>query len=748
MRAAPSHPRLAPCELDGQRHESGRPGLPCARQLSQDIEGAISGATISCECTGSPGGEHVCLPPRWSDRRSMVGIGSAIGRLLSTLAFGGGIAAIMVGLGTRDLESYEHAFFSLNRGTALQTLEVLGHPVYTLGIGLGTRLPLSGSLGASPIAAVAPYMPSPLTYWALMAFSIGAAVMIARHALEPMCGRVASWFAMVLLFCSLPMVNYAVTDDWPEGVVNYCVFVGCVFAPHALLALRHAQVSSNVRRLVGLSLVGAAWGLIGLSHPGLWPLLAAALVLTATLALCRSDHPLRARLTIVAALAVASFVAVALQLPDFVRELDIARESGAIGRAVLGPSGRLISANGFPFGSVDPRMPFTFLVMALLSLSIGLTLGDPYSRRLTVVSALMSIVLAIAAASVTPGSAVYAPSTTWMLRDPAMAFAILSAACAAGALRRSRELRSVVGVGPVVAVLAIAGLQGPSLAASLILTDIPTGASWNQDMTTRQARVSVRGLDRDRVPPGERLALWPGVRRSMRQENMASTDFADAGYLLSTAWTKQRTMAGLVSPNTVLFDQATDLSPQILCNPNAVGFLQLRYLVMPPDADCEPWARLSAVQVDNRFDLAVATAWDDMVRAFSLADVSERVARAPALSAGSILLPALVPLSGTSLTIGASSVAIRLAHPSLAEGHALVLPVAYDSAWHTSSGQVRNAGGLVALVGVDNRQVHVDYVPDSVAVLRAASMTLAQVLAVVGFLGLACVRPARPTPGD
>ena len=199
---------------------------------------------------------------------------------MSTLAFGGGIAAIMIGFGTRDLESYEHAFFSLDRGTAVQAVEVLGHPVYTLAIGLGARLPLQSNLGASPVAALAPYMPAPLTYWALMAFSIGAAVMVARHALEPMCGRVVSWLAMVLLFCSVPMVNYTVTDDWPETAVTYCVFVGCVFAPHALLALRNSHVSSSVRRLAGLSLAAVVWSLVGLSHPGLWPLLGGSLVLT------------------------------------------------------------------------------------------------------------------------------------------------------------------------------------------------------------------------------------------------------------------------------------------------------------------------------------------------------------------------------------------------------------------------------------------------------------------------------------
>lgn len=669
----------------------------------------------------------------------------AVRRLTSALAFGGSMAAIALLVGTRDMESYEHAFFSLDRGTAVQAVHVLGHPVYTLAIGLGVRLPLQASLGASPVAALAPYMPAPLTYWALLAFSIAAVVMVVRHALEPVCGRLVSWLAMVLLFCSVPMVNYTVSDDFPEAAVTYCAFVGCVFAPHALLALLDSHASSNARRLAGLSVAGTVWSLVGLSHPGFWPLLAGALVLAATLALCRSDHPFRTRLTVVAVLAAASLLAVALQVPDLARELNIAREAGEVRRSILlVPTQSLISANLFPFGPVGARMPFMFLVMALLSLSIGLTLNDAHARRLIVGSALMSIVLGVGAATLSPGLSAYAPSSTWVLRDPAAAFAVLSAACAAGAVRRSRGVNRFVRAGPVVAALVLAGLQGPSFAASVVLREIRGPGnrpwSWNQDMTTPEGRASIRGLTRARVSPGERLALWPGVRNKMRDAQGTSTDFADAGYLLVTAWTKQRTMRGLVEPNEGLFNQTSDLSSQVLCDSSAVRFLRLRYLLMPPDVECGPWTRLPGLLVDGWLEVGAATEWDDMVRALPVARVSERVGREPALSAGSLLLPALVPLSGTSLRVAASRVVIRLDDSSVAGGQALVLPVAYDAAWRASSGRVHNVGGLVALIGVDQRQVTVDYVPDGVAVLRAASMTVAQLLAVVGLLGLAFVR--------
>src|SRR3989338_5873691 len=138
---------------------------------------------------------------------------SSLGRFLSTIAFGGAIAALLILAGTRDLEGYDHSFFSLDRGTAVEAVEVLGHPVYTLALGLGVRLPLHGSLGASPAAAIAPVVPAPLTYWLLMTCAMATALLVVRHALEPLCGRIVSWLATVLLFCSPPIVNYAIYDD-------------------------------------------------------------------------------------------------------------------------------------------------------------------------------------------------------------------------------------------------------------------------------------------------------------------------------------------------------------------------------------------------------------------------------------------------------------------------------------------------------------------------------------------------------
>ncbi|MBI4487123.1 MAG: hypothetical protein HY655_14055 [Acidobacteria bacterium] len=664
----------------------------------------------------------------------------AVYRLTSTLVFAGGIATIVSVLGTRDLEGYDLSFFSLNRGTAVQTVQVLRHPVHTLAIGLGARLPLHGSLGASPAAALAPHLPAPLTYWLLLVLSIGAAAMLVRHALEPLVGSVLSWLALVLLFCSAPMVSYTVYDDWPENAVTYPAFVACAFAPHAWLALIASRTSPTIRRLAGLAVAGALWALIAVAHPGHWPLLAASLALAWTLALLRSDHPLRARLTAVAGLAAASLVPVVLQAPDILRELYVAgtNEGSGMQRLVEGATDNLLSANAYPFGQVGSRLPFTYLVLAMVSLVIGLTSKEAHLRRLIVGGALMSLALGLGASTLPAGTAPYSPSIAWGLRDPATAFAVLGASCAAAAARGWRGANRLLRTGSALTALLLAGLQGPAYAAGLISRE-PGGRSlrWNQDMTAPETRVSMRGLLPGKVPPEGRLAFWPGVRDEMRNRRQPTADFVDAGYLLVTAWTKDRTMRGLVEPNDLLFNQVVELSPAVLCSAPAVRFLQLRYLLLPRNVDCAPWSRVPGLLVDGWLDVGVARDRDDRIRALPVVSVDDRISRAPALSPGSRLLNLLMPLSGTSISITSRGVDVRLDTPSLADGRAIVLPVAYDPAWRPSSGRPQNIGGLLALVGVDQHQITVEFVPDAVARLRAVSMTLAQILAVVALIALA-----------
>jgi hypothetical protein len=657
-------------------------------------------------------------------------------RLIAALAFGGCLACAAIAVGTRDLESYETAVFSLNRGTGVETVGVLGQPVHTLSLGLGVRLPLHGNLGASPAAWLAPYLPVPVTYAMLLTLAIAAAVLLVWHGLEPTCGRLIAWLAAALLFCSVPMVNYTIYDDWPETAVTYCAFVGAVFAPHAMLAVLHAGRSRAARLVASSSVAATVAALLSLAHPGYWPLLAAALVLGALLALCRTDHPWRARLTVVATLGVVSLAAVVLPSFDILRDFHATAAGGDTDRAVDSFSEDVLTTNLLP-SEIDARVPFTYLLLAAVSIVVAMASPRAHLRPIIVGSACASIALAFGTTMLSPRGTVsaLAPSNSWALRDPAGAFAVLSGAWAAAATRglSISPLRWVA-----VAALAIAALQGPIYVVRLVTPELVNEQAWTRDLIAREDRASNRGLTPTRVPRGTRLALWPGVRQSMRSSRLPSTDFADAGYLLVTAWTKQRTMRGLIEPNGVLFNQTIELSARILCDEQAVRFLQLRHLMRPGDVDvCAPWSRIPDLRVDDWLDVDVATAVDYRIRGVPAGHLAEPMSRKPALSDDSELLAALLPLPGTTLNIEPPTVALRFDDVRVAQGQALVLPIAHDPAWRSSAGQLRNAGGLLAVVNVDQPQVRLTFVPDVVGVLRALALSLAQLLALAGLLGLA-----------
>ena len=75
--------------------------------------------------------------------------------------------------------------------------------------------------------------------------------------------------------------------------------------------------------------------------------------------------------------------------------------------------------------------------------------------------------------------------------------------------------------------LTLAALQGPAYAVALVHRGspewTPNSKAWNRDTTPPEARVSIRGLARDRVQPGERLALWPGESNRMRFAKRATS---------------------------------------------------------------------------------------------------------------------------------------------------------------------------------------------------------------------------------
>ncbi len=671
---------------------------------------------------------------------------------LATLLFAGAVAGGIVFFGTRDLESYEHAFFSLDRGTGVASVHLLGHPVYTSSVGLGVRLPLQSSFGASPAAPAARFLPAPVSYWLLITFSFACTLLVLRHALEPLCGRLATWIAALLVFCSVPIVTYAVYNDWPDVTFTYSAMMACVFAPQALLASLAAPRPVRARTIGALSVAALAWGAVALSHPGYWAHLAVTLVCGAGLAMVRSDLLWRHRLIAVALLAVVTMLPVAAQAPDILRELNIpGADTSAIGRYTEPQEGALVAANLFPFGTLGPRMPFSHLLLALLSLAMGATIADRVTRRLAVGAGLASVVLAIGAASLPAGSTAYSPTAIWTLRDPAAGFAILAAAAVVAGLR-SGGTRLPVQRLALTALLVVA-LQGPVYAARLVFTNVADPESvdtptqwdnqgiWTRDMTSPAERVRLRGLALNTQPAGERLALWPGVREAMRTDRVPATDFADAGYTLVSAWTKQRTMRGLIRPNELLFSQTVELSADILCSAEAIAFLQLQYLVAPPATTCGPWTPLSGVRIDERYALFSAGAIDARVRTLAAASASDRLRLQPALVEGSPLLRALTPVNGSAVRLEPSGAQVQLDDPAAMADLALVLPVAYDTAWQTSDGRLQNIGGLLTLTDVRQPRASLEWVPDRVAWLRAGAMALAQILTLLGFIGLVSVPP-------
>jgi hypothetical protein len=640
-------------------------------------------------------------------------------------------------VGAHDLECYENAFQSLDRGTDARHVTVLGQPIYTLSLGLGVRLPLHGNLGASPAALLAPRLSAPLAHWLLLAAALAAAIVVVRMAIEPSGGAAVFWPAVLLLFCSAPLVAYTVHNDWPETAVTYCALVAGVFAPHAFLELTRISRPER-KRLAQLGLAALVFGAVAASHPGYWPQLGGALTLSMALLLTRGSDTFRERLLAILVVGVAATLGVLIHVPDVLREASL---GAGLQRDTQGPTGELLLTHLFPLSNPGARLPFTLLPLAIVSV-VGSVVVAPGWRLRVVASGVVSIGLAVAASTLTPGSGAIAPSTTWTLRDAATVFAVLSGSLAASALvGRGRR-----GWG-VAALLAVAAAQGPLYAASLLWAPPPAvGHPWNHDWRSAATRLTARGMPMVALPPGLRIAMWPGGRAEMRATGHASTDWADAGYPMVTAWTKNRTMAQLVRPNDILFDQVTDLSARVLCDPGAAGFLRLRYLLLPPGEPCEGWTLQPGALVDARWAVATS-ARDDRVRTVHLRDVSSAVGQQPALGDDLALLHALIPQPGTSLALGADQVWLTVTAAARGDDVAVVIPVAYDPAWHTSTGRVISLGGLLAVSGADRAQFELKFVPDAALRIRAIGMRLAQGLSLVGLVGWLVAGGAGRRPG-
>jgi hypothetical protein len=234
----------------------------------------------------------------------------------------------------------------------------------------------------------------------------------------------------------------------------------------------------------------------------------------------------------------------------------------------------------------------------------------------------------------------------------------------------------------------------------------------------------------------------PGAGLALRSRKLPQAHFADAGYVLVTASTKQRTMRGVVEPNDVLFAQSTYLSAAVLCRPAAVAFLQLNYLLAPAATDCDGWrVVMPPLTLDDWLVLHGTGSVDTRVRALSSAAISDAVRHEPAFSAGSSLLAMLTPLAGTSVTLGPRDVVIRQEQPSIHGALTLLFPVAYDSAWQSSSGRIENIGGLVALTGANDRRIVLSFSPDMTSMSRVGAVILAQLFTCLGLIGMTGIAP-------
>jgi hypothetical protein len=651
-------------------------------------------------------------------------------RTIQAFAFSAIVATALVVVGTRDFETYESAFVSLDRGTALPAASVAGQPVYTLALGLGTRLPLHGNLGASPAAAVARVLPAPVTHWLLLALSMAAGALVVLRALEPVSGRLVAWWSVALLFVSLPMVAYTVHNDWSETAVTYCALVGGMFAPHAWPGLRDGAATR--RRLESVGLLALVASLLAMAHPGYWPQTAAAIGLSGLLLFARPAARPRDRWTALVAVGAATMAGAAIHLPDFAHELAL---GAGLGRDAQGPADSLIGPHLFPLFPPGSKDPFMLLALTLAALAAAAK-GDRRSSALVVGCSIAALAFGVGAylppSWLTAGF--FLPTASWTLRDPAGVFAVMSGAFAAAALRQTSPAWARKAI---VAAMALASVQSLGY-AGMLLRQAPAAnfRPWNHDGADPGARPQVRGMP-GQAAAGDRLALWPGVREEMRQAGRASTDWADAGQTLVTAWTKNRTAAHFVGPHGYLFDQAVDLPSELLCDAATVSFLRLRHLVVPPGQTCQGWV-VSSARIDDRWTWATWVGGEDArVRAIPAASLTASLREDPALANGSTLMRLLMPQEDTVLEIDTARHVFRISGAGLEpDGRILVLPVAHDPGWRVSSGRTSAVGGLLAIAGWPAGEIGVWFAPDAGLRTRAVGMAVAQLLGIFGLLVL------------
>jgi hypothetical protein len=444
-------------------------------------------------------------------------------------------------------------------------------------------------------------------------------------------------------------------------------------------------------------------------------------------------------------------VALGMHVPDLAREQALA--TGLV-RDGQGAAGWLLASNRFPWNAPDPRAPFTMLAAALASI-VAVCAASRRWRLVVWSAAALSLGFGLAAARMpyfrfALGSFDVAPSTIWTLRDPAIVFATLGGAFACAGLVGPRRAAGASGTtapraAPIrwagAAVVTLCAVQSAGYATAL-LQSVPAfpGTPWNHDWSPQAARAARRGIPANVGTQGLRVALWPGVREDMRRSASPSTIWPDAGYPLVTAWTKNRTMAGLVQPNPVLFDQTTDLSSEVLCDAVAAPFLRLRYLVIPDGQTCDGWSGVSGARIDGRWTMAQFAVPDLRAFAVRVDSLTPQERDAPAFGGNMRFVHHLAAVTGSSLTVAGNRLLVAFNGQATDPALAVVLPVGYDPGWRTTSGRTRNLAGLLAVEHIGAPQVELTFAPDAALRVRALGMLAAQVAGAVG-IALASVLP-------
>lgn len=642
------------------------------------------------------------------------------------------VPATVWAIGVRDLESYQHAMFSLVADSPGR-VSLLGIPVYEAGVGLGARLPLHGNFTAHPLAPLLAQTDARFAYFTLFAVHLFVSTRLLTAAARRL-GGTGVWAVLpaVLLSVSLPVVCYSVSNDWPETLTGLLGMAACVggvlWLPAWTLRGYPTYRSAAAHALVGLSVPGliAASG-----HPGYWPITTVAVVLALLTRIAVAQPSLRVMAR------AACFAAAGWLLPGVIAvttALDLRAEWLAAGagarRHVQGPVAWTLDALTGTAGA-GTRIAFAapLLALALLAATLG-------SRRRKIAAALLFAWLGCTVlAQLTPGDPYwFLPSTIWGFRDPGIVFAVLAVPVAAQCGRTARALAAVGSIHVIAAsVLALAALGDRSEGA------------WTHGTPAVPDSVPAL-LSAVGAREGDRILLSREVAQAMRGRAEATgihalSDLAAAGFHTVAAWTKVRQLEWALASGD---PHETWVVPtdEAVCSTGTLRLLGIDWLAVDAAvaasgacADVFSTAGGSPVQLGG-VDAVVAA----LPRARLATVVGEprpdaAEGRCPILSRGDCIDELGIAFDGPRWETDPSGAIRFTADPD----RWVVVPIDWDSALRATTRDGKRLPvvehlGLAAIgpTPVDRTEVTVRWSPDARATSRVAATWLALLVLVVG----------------